>query len=85
MLKSLEDLGYYAVDNLPIDLIPKFAELSRSALDIMLASGDSVGIVSAAFSLAQALWYSGDICLQNGQTFIFLCVIQKSRLPTLRR
>jgi UPF0042 nucleotide-binding protein len=31
VLKSLEDLGYYAVDNLPIDLIPKFAELSRSA------------------------------------------------------
>lgn len=31
VLKSLEDLGYYAVDNLPIDLIPKFAELTRSA------------------------------------------------------
>lgn len=29
VLKSLEDLGYYAVDNLPVDLIPKFAELSR--------------------------------------------------------
>jgi UPF0042 nucleotide-binding protein len=26
-LKAFEDLGYYAVDNLPIDLIPKFAEL----------------------------------------------------------
>ncbi len=23
VLKGLEDLGYYAVDNLPIDLIPK--------------------------------------------------------------
>jgi UPF0042 nucleotide-binding protein len=29
VLKSLEDLGFYAVDNLPIDLIPKFAELTR--------------------------------------------------------
>ena len=29
VLKSLEDLGYYAVDNLPVDLIPKFAELTR--------------------------------------------------------
>src|SRR5512147_2548208 len=28
VLKSLEDLGYYAVDNLPVDLIPKFAELT---------------------------------------------------------
>ena len=26
-LKALEDLGYYAVDNLPIDLLPEFAEL----------------------------------------------------------
>ena len=38
-------------------------ELSRAALDIMLASGESVGIVSASFSLAQALWYSGDLDL----------------------
>jgi UPF0042 nucleotide-binding protein len=27
VLKALEDLGYYAVDNLPLSLIPKFAEL----------------------------------------------------------
>ena len=27
VLKALEDLGYYAVDNLPVELIPKFAEL----------------------------------------------------------
>src|SRR5512147_2443525 len=29
VLKALEDLGYYSVDNLPVDLIPKFAELIR--------------------------------------------------------
>jgi UPF0042 nucleotide-binding protein len=29
VLKALEDLGYYAVDNLPVDLIPKLAELTR--------------------------------------------------------
>jgi UPF0042 nucleotide-binding protein len=29
VLKALEDLGYYAVDNLPVELIPKFAELIR--------------------------------------------------------
>ena len=28
VLKALEDLGYYAVDNLPISLIDKFAELT---------------------------------------------------------
>jgi tetratricopeptide (TPR) repeat protein len=41
--------------------LPGATELSRSALEIMRAGGDSVGIVSAAFSLAQALWYSGDL------------------------
>jgi UPF0042 nucleotide-binding protein len=29
VLKALEDLGFYSVDNMPIELIPNFAELSR--------------------------------------------------------
>src|SRR5690348_14562734 len=29
VLKALEDLGFYSVDNLPVDLIRKFAELTR--------------------------------------------------------
>ena len=41
--------------------LPGAIELSRSALKIMVAEGDSVGVVSAAFSLGQALWYSGDL------------------------
>lgn len=31
VLRALEDLGYYAVDNLPVELIPKFAELVGDA------------------------------------------------------
>ncbi len=38
VLKSLEDLGYYAVDNLPIDLIPKFAELTEASPAIQRAA-----------------------------------------------
>jgi UPF0042 nucleotide-binding protein len=30
-LKAFEDLGYYSVDNLPIDLIPPFADLIRQS------------------------------------------------------
>jgi len=30
VLKAFEDLGYYCVDNLPVDLIPKFADLCRN-------------------------------------------------------
>jgi len=29
VLRALEDLGFYSVDNLPVDLIPKFAELTH--------------------------------------------------------
>jgi UPF0042 nucleotide-binding protein len=38
VLKSLEDLGYYAVDNLPIDLIPKLAELAKDSPNIHRAA-----------------------------------------------
>ena len=31
VLKGLEDLGYYSVDNLPIELMEKFAELTQSS------------------------------------------------------
>jgi len=34
VLKALEDLGYYSVDNLPVELIPKFAELIRENANI---------------------------------------------------
>jgi UPF0042 nucleotide-binding protein len=34
VLKCLEDLGYYSVDNLPIELFPKFAELTQASPNI---------------------------------------------------
>ncbi len=34
VLRSLEDLGYYSVDNLPMDLVPKFAELIGDAAHV---------------------------------------------------
>lgn len=54
VLKSLEDLGYYAVDNLPVGLIPKFAELvmqspeiRRAALVIDVREGGGLGNLPA--------------------------------------
>jgi RNase adapter protein RapZ len=38
VLKALEDLGYYAVDNLPIGLIPKFAELAKDSANVRRAA-----------------------------------------------
>ena len=34
VLKAFEDLGYYCVDNLPVELIPRFAELVGQSLEI---------------------------------------------------
>ncbi len=38
VLKCFEDLGYYAVDNLPLDLFPKFAELTKDSPKIRRAA-----------------------------------------------
>src|ERR1700693_6169591 len=34
VLKAFEDLGFYCVDNLPVELIPSFAELALQSRDI---------------------------------------------------
>src|SRR5579862_9715590 len=38
VLKALEDLGYYSVDNLPLGLIDKFAELTGALPNIRRAA-----------------------------------------------
>ncbi len=38
VLKAFEDLGYYCVDNLPIGLIPHFADLARQSPEIEKAA-----------------------------------------------
>jgi len=39
VLKAFEDIGYFCVDNLPVDLIPKFAEVcSRAGAEIKRAA-----------------------------------------------
>src|SRR4051794_7266450 len=49
VLKAFEDLGFFAVDNLPIELIPKFAQLTqesrtiaRAALVVDVREGDAL-------------------------------------------
>ena len=56
-LKSLEDMGYYCVDNLPIPLVDKFAELitdgneqiTKSALGIDVRSGKDLPLLKEIF------------------------------------
>ncbi|MCI7179469.1 MAG: RNase adapter RapZ [Schaedlerella sp.] len=52
-LKMLEDMGYFCVDNLPIPLVPRFAEMltvpdaevNRAAVGIDIRSGQSLGML----------------------------------------
>jgi UPF0042 nucleotide-binding protein len=37
-LKAFEDLGFYSVDNLPLELIPRFADLVRQSAEIERAA-----------------------------------------------
>src|SRR5271168_2544809 len=37
-LKAFEDLGYYSVDNLPLELIPRFADLVLKSAEITRAA-----------------------------------------------
>ena len=55
VLKMLEDIGYFCVDNLPVPLLPKFAELvsvqgenamHQSALGIDIRSGEGLATVN---------------------------------------
>jgi UPF0042 nucleotide-binding protein len=37
-LKAFEDLGFYSVDNLPLELIPRFADLVAKSAEITHAA-----------------------------------------------
>jgi UPF0042 nucleotide-binding protein len=37
-LKAFEDMGYYSVDNMPLELIPNFADLVRQSAEITRAA-----------------------------------------------
>jgi UPF0042 nucleotide-binding protein len=63
VIKAFEDLGFYCVDNLPIDLIPKFAEIlqqpgnhiQRAAVVADIREGDSISRLPALYQeLAKA-------------------------------
>jgi tetratricopeptide (TPR) repeat protein len=62
--------------------LPGAIELSQTALSIMLAANDDVGIVSAAFALAQAQWYAGDF--ENARA-VLLASLPHARESAQRR
>src|SRR5258708_12903223 len=66
-LKAFEDLGYYCVDNLPVELIPRFAELAlhsgeipRTALVVVVREGSQLeklpGILKSVKRMLRTRW-----------------------------
>ena len=76
-LRALEDFGYYAVDNLPIDLIPKFAELTRdspsiraAALVVDIREGESLSRFPAIFARIRHMVSTRLVFLEAGEQAI---------------
>ena len=68
-LKILEDIGYFCVDNLPIQLITKFADLafnpnsetSKVALGVDIRSGQSLGAMDDVFAFMESHNYPYEV------------------------
>ena len=63
-LKMLEDMGYFCVDNLPIALLPKFAELahapgsdiSQVAVGVDIRNGRSLDEMASVLEKLKSIW-----------------------------
>jgi len=77
VLRALEDQGYYSVDNLPVDLIPKFAELvtdsasgRRAALVVDVREGVGLKKFPAIFRKIRNMVHVRLIFLEAGDETI---------------
>jgi len=73
VLKTLEDLGFYSVDNLPVELVPKFAELihqaqgiQRAALVVDVREGQSLKKFPAIYARVKQLVPAAIVFLEAG-------------------
>jgi RNase adapter protein RapZ len=82
VLKAFEDLGYYCVDNLPIGLIPKFAELCQLP-DSRIERAAVVADIREGEALSQlpAMYQS----LDRTQTKVSLVFLESTDHALMRR
>src|ERR1700761_3515314 len=71
VLKSFEDLGYYCVDNLPVDLVPQFAdlvadspEINRAALVLDIREGQGLDRLPATLRSVRQIVKSSVVFLE---------------------
>jgi RNase adapter protein RapZ len=87
VLKAFEDLGYYCVDNLPVELIPRFAELvgqsseiNRTALVVDVREGTQLDALPAIVKSVKRLLPTKVIFLEAAES-ILLRRFSETRRP----
>lgn len=87
VLKAFEDLGYYCVDNLPVELIPQFAELSvksrdtrRTALVVDVREGSKLGKLPAILQSVRKMIPTKIVFLEASDT-VLLRRFSETRRP----
>ena len=87
VLKAFEDLGYYCVDNLPVELIPRFAELvgqsseiSRTALVVDVREGTQLEALPAIVKSVKRMLPTKVIFLEADES-ILLRRFSETRRP----
>jgi UPF0042 nucleotide-binding protein len=85
-LRALEDLGYYAADNLPLPLVPKFLELvstradiDRAALGIDARGGDFLEGAPTIFADAKKLGHAVEILFLDASDEILIRRFSETR------
>ena len=88
VLKMLEDAGYFCVDNLPVPLLPKFAELVSSqeqestpliALGIDIRSGEGLATVNKVLDNIQDLGINYEILFLDCEDAVLIKRYKETR------
>ena len=87
VLKMLEDIGYFCVDNLPIQLIKKLAELTKTeegpvkkiALGVDIRSGEALDELSEVLSDFRAEEYHYEILYLDASTEVLVKRFKETR------
>jgi UPF0042 nucleotide-binding protein len=85
-LRSLEDLGFYAVDNLPLPLVPELItllksrpDIDRAALGLDARSGDFLEGASAVFAGLRAAGHSVEVLFLDASDEVLIRRFSETR------
>lgn len=86
-LKNLEDFGYFCVDNLPVELIPKFAEIAYDsdtevnnvAIGVDIRSGDRIKRLSGYLDELHAQGYPFEVLFLDAKDEVIIKRYKETR------